>query len=262
MSDSNPTPFPNPFAMMMPGLDAMRQWAGVGSTPGTPPGWVAPTVNVEDLDKRIQELKVVQYWLEQNARMIAATVQGLEVQKMTLTTLQSMNVQADELAKALQVQPQDMMAAWAKSVAPKRPEPEFEPPPEPTPQPPEQSVADDEAAKPAEASAPAGADPVQWWGALNQQFQTLASQAAQDWQQQAQRAQAQVAAAHGSSAAAPEAPSSAASAGADQPKAARKTRATPRSDSTRRRRPSTSIEPKGTARQASAGKTRTPKSRP
>ena len=53
----------------------------------------APTMSVEELDKRIQELKAVQFWLEQNARAITATVvQALEVQKMTPATLQGMNV--------------------------------------------------------------------------------------------------------------------------------------------------------------------------
>ncbi|MBX9716377.1 MAG: hypothetical protein K2X42_07245, partial [Burkholderiaceae bacterium] len=30
--------------------------------------WIAPTLNPEELDKRIQELKTVQFWLEQNAK--------------------------------------------------------------------------------------------------------------------------------------------------------------------------------------------------
>lgn len=245
MSDSNPAPFPNPFAMMMPGLDAMRQWAGVGSAPGTPPGWVAPTVSVEDLDKRIQELKVVQYWLEQNARMIAATVQGLEVQKMTLTTLQSMNVQADELAKALQVQPQDMMAAWtqaAQSAA--SPVPPKEAPQAPPPQ--ASNVAQaPEAPPPTDAAAADSTkpDPVQWWGALNEQFQQLAQQAAHDWQQHAQRVQsplstsatnaAATVAPHQAPAPQPDAPTPSTSpATARRAKPARKTtRATPRTNS-------------------------------
>jgi hypothetical protein len=42
--------------------------------------------------KRIDELRTVQFWLEQNARMLATTIQALEVQRMTLSTLQSMNV--------------------------------------------------------------------------------------------------------------------------------------------------------------------------
>jgi hypothetical protein len=30
--------------------------------------WVAPTLDPEELEKRIQELKTVQFWLEQNAK--------------------------------------------------------------------------------------------------------------------------------------------------------------------------------------------------
>jgi len=51
--------------------------------------WVAPTFDVEELDKRINDLKSVQFWLEQNARALAATIQALEVQKMTLLPCQS-----------------------------------------------------------------------------------------------------------------------------------------------------------------------------
>ena len=54
--------------------------------------WIAPTLNPEELEKRIEELRTVQFWLEQNARMLGATIQALEVQRMTLSTLKTMNV--------------------------------------------------------------------------------------------------------------------------------------------------------------------------
>ena len=65
--------------------------------------WVAPTLNPEELDKRIQELRTIQFWLEQNARMLGATIQALEVQKMTLATLQTMNVQMSDLRDSLTI---------------------------------------------------------------------------------------------------------------------------------------------------------------
>ncbi len=70
--------------------------------PQMPPlsGWVAPTISVEELEKRISELKAVQFWLDQNSRALTATVQALEVQKMTLSTLQGMNVAMGDIAKA------------------------------------------------------------------------------------------------------------------------------------------------------------------
>jgi hypothetical protein len=54
-------------------------------------GWVAPTLDEEALNKRIDELKAVSFWLDQNAAALKATIQALEVQKMTLATLKSMN---------------------------------------------------------------------------------------------------------------------------------------------------------------------------
>ena len=54
-----------------------------------------------ELEKRITDLKTVQFWLEQNARMIAARpFQGLEVQRMTLSTLKGMNVSMDALRES------------------------------------------------------------------------------------------------------------------------------------------------------------------
>ena len=61
---------------------------------------MAPTVSIEEVDKRITELKAVQFWLEQNGRALAATIQALEVQRMTLSTLKGMNVSMSELAKS------------------------------------------------------------------------------------------------------------------------------------------------------------------
>ena len=65
--------------------------------------WVAPTLNPEELEKRIEELRTVQFWLEQNARMLGATIQALEVQRMTLSTLKTMNVQMEDLRDSLKI---------------------------------------------------------------------------------------------------------------------------------------------------------------
>ncbi len=65
--------------------------------------WIAPTLDPEELDKRIQELKTVQFWLEQNARLLATTIQALEVQRMTLSTLQSMNLPLAGFGEALKI---------------------------------------------------------------------------------------------------------------------------------------------------------------
>jgi hypothetical protein len=121
--------------------------------------WIAPTLNPEELDKRISELKTVQFWLEQNAKLLAATIQALEVQRMTLATLQGMNLPLAEIGEALKI----------------KPEPAASPAPTPAP-----ARAKSARKAPAAAAAPAAVDPMQWWGALTQQFTELATQAMKD----------------------------------------------------------------------------------
>ena len=65
--------------------------------------WIAPTLDPEEIDKRIGELRTVQFWLEQNARLLATTIQALEVQRMTLSTLQTMNLPLADLREALSI---------------------------------------------------------------------------------------------------------------------------------------------------------------
>ena len=76
------------FTKMVPGFDFLQNLVkGAGSALPSIGQWVAPTLDPEELEKRIEELRTVQFWLEQNARMLGATIQALEVQRMTLATL-------------------------------------------------------------------------------------------------------------------------------------------------------------------------------
>jgi len=54
------------------------------------PGMVAPTVDSEELGRRIADLKAVEGWLKSNLSMLQMTIQGLEMQRATLATLHSM----------------------------------------------------------------------------------------------------------------------------------------------------------------------------
>jgi uncharacterized membrane-anchored protein YhcB (DUF1043 family) len=47
-----------------------------------------PTLDIEELDKRIKDLKSVESWLSLNLNVLQTTIQGLEVQRATLSTLQ------------------------------------------------------------------------------------------------------------------------------------------------------------------------------
>ena len=85
--------------------------------------WIAPTLNPEELEKRIGELKTVQFWLEQNARMIGVTIQALEVQRMTLSTLQTMNLPMADLRNALTLPTAAPAAAAGAAGAGRSPQP-------------------------------------------------------------------------------------------------------------------------------------------
>ena len=166
------------FGKFIPGFDFLQNLAkGASQTLPQMPNlssWVAPTLNLEELEKRIGELKAVHFWLDQNSKALGATIQALEVQKMTLATLRGMNFNMAEVANALKLNPADM-----QSGAPSR---ESEKPVEAQPQPAEVAPAKAPRKTGKEASPPAGGvvDPLQWWGALTQQFQEIASGALKD----------------------------------------------------------------------------------
>ena len=137
------------FESIMPGFDFLKQFAAAGGAAGLPQAaqWVTPTLDPKELEKRIQELKSVQFWLDQNAKALSATIQALEVQRMTLETLQGMNLGMADVASA--------MTGKAKTG---------------------QASSADKTAAPV-------VDPMQWWGAVSQQFQSIAAKTMQEMQQ-------------------------------------------------------------------------------
>ncbi|KGG93979.1 MULTISPECIES: PhaM family polyhydroxyalkanoate granule multifunctional regulatory protein [Comamonas] len=174
------------FGKFIPGFDFLQglaQSAGAAANPmGRVPQWVAPTVSVEEVDKRIAELKAVQFWLEQNSRALTATIQALEVQRMTLSTLKDMNVSMSELAKSFPfpgAAPAEPAATgntgWPMGAATAAPaaEPAAEPEPEAEPA----AAEADSRTQAGPSSQAALSQAMQWWGALTQQFQQIAAKA-------------------------------------------------------------------------------------
>lgn len=158
------------FGPMMPGMDFLQNlMKSAGSAmPGMTP-WITPTLDPEELDKRIADLRTVQFWLEQNARLIGTTIQTLEVQRMTLSTLKNLNLSVGDLAEAFRLKEP---AGADGSPAPAKTSSE---------RPSGSAAAAPAAAKPAGGEAGAGVvDPVQWWAALTQQFTEVAAQAMRD----------------------------------------------------------------------------------
>lgn len=54
------------------------------------PGMVAPTFDVDELEKRVSDLKAVEGWLKMNLSMLQMTIQSLEMQCVTLNAVRTM----------------------------------------------------------------------------------------------------------------------------------------------------------------------------
>jgi hypothetical protein len=170
MSDSDTSG----FGKFVPGFDFLQNLAkgASASVPQMPNlgNWVAPTLNVEELDKRIEELKNVQFWLEQNSRALSATIQALEVQRMTLATLKGMNFNLGDVANAFKLKAADTVASTVHKAAEKAAATA-------------ETVGDiaggatKTANKAAQAATGGLVDPLQLWGSLTQQFQQIAASA-------------------------------------------------------------------------------------
>jgi hypothetical protein len=162
------------FGKFVPGFDFLQGLAtqavkgaasGLPNIPQmpNPANWVAPTLNVEELDKRIQELKTVQFWLDQNAKALQATITALEVQKMTLATLKGMNFNMGDVANAFKLKATETMAGAVNTALGK---------------------PSANKAAPKKKTAPVAKsgliDPMQLWGSLTQQFGQIAADAMKD----------------------------------------------------------------------------------
>jgi len=174
------------FGKFVPGFDFLQNLAknasssisGLGGSASMPnlSQWLVPSLNVEDLEKRIEELKHVQFWLEQNSRALAATIQALEVQKLTMATLKGMNFTMGTPASAPEKTQSPAASGWP--MPPTAPESAQSarsakaPPAAPA------AIAPEPADTIPTGKPAAGVvDPLQLWGALTQQFQTIAANA-------------------------------------------------------------------------------------
>lgn len=80
-------------------LNFMRNmWGNMGFSL---PGMVTPTFDVDELDKRIKDMKAVEGWLRMNLSMLQMTIQGLEMQRTTVSAVQTMGKMASDAAKSM-----------------------------------------------------------------------------------------------------------------------------------------------------------------
>lgn len=75
---------------LLASMEMMRQaWAGLAGPGGLAQAMPMAPLNLQDLERRIAELRTVENWLKLNLSMLSSTIQGLEVQRATIATLRS-----------------------------------------------------------------------------------------------------------------------------------------------------------------------------
>lgn len=142
-------------------------WGGMqipGAMPGMPP-LPGAGMSVEDLDKKIADLKAVEAWLTLNQNMLHGTIQALEIQRGTLATLKAMG---DSMAQAMGQTKvgESTVAPFAQFFA-QMAQTATQPAAAQTPPPPPAPNAAQAAPDAAGAAMPAA---VAWWNLLQDQF--------------------------------------------------------------------------------------------
>ncbi|MCO5397059.1 PhaM family polyhydroxyalkanoate granule multifunctional regulatory protein [Ralstonia soli] len=187
------------------GFEFLRKlWSGglAGMAGGGMPNmanFAAPPMDLEELDKRIHDLRAVEGWLQLNASLLRTAIQGLEVQRATLVALQTfgsaltpdaMKTAFDGLTPGAAKPDSESKPAWPHSATTAKPPEDEAPEPEDEAEEEAEDTDDDQAearaqnaraqaaAQAAARAAAAALDPSPWWNMLQQQFNQIASSAA------------------------------------------------------------------------------------
>jgi hypothetical protein len=102
----------NPFSQFSPtaGYEMFETMLKMMQLSGFPPGQsqgaqnplslmsdlVTPLMNLDELDKRITDMRTVEQWLKLNLNMLQSTIQALEVQRATLATMHAFSAFAQQ----------------------------------------------------------------------------------------------------------------------------------------------------------------------
>lgn len=96
-------PLPDPFEFLK------KLWNPMGLPM---PGMVAPTLDIDAVEKKIADLKSVENWLNLNLNMLRLSIQGLEMQRNTLAAMKAMQSAPAEAAGDAGKSPFPDPAAW------------------------------------------------------------------------------------------------------------------------------------------------------
>ncbi|MDQ1814486.1 PhaM family polyhydroxyalkanoate granule multifunctional regulatory protein [Massilia scottii] len=141
-------------------LDFVKNLWGSMAVPGMSfPNMAMPPVSLDELDKKIADLKAVEAWLNINVSMLRGTIQTMEVQRGTIATLKSMGATLAAAVKQPGADEKSVLAAAPfASAFFTQPAPAKAPAPEP--------AKEQKDAPPANAMS----NPVAWWNMLQEQF--------------------------------------------------------------------------------------------
>ena len=89
MADRNPSQ--DPFEMFR------RLWGPLGLPA---PGMAMPTLDPQEVEKRVADLRSVEAWLSMNLNMVRFSIQGLELQKAALNAMRAGGDAASQAAGA------------------------------------------------------------------------------------------------------------------------------------------------------------------
>lgn len=158
------SPFGSAFSGAQPG-------GGLGPSLSMMSDMMAPLTNVEELDKRITDMRAVEQWLKLNLNMLQSAIQALEVQRATLATLRAFGA----FAQSSMTQPAAASAAPSPTPATGWPHPAASAPAaSPAPSANTGSSAEEPSGDEEPAPATPPFDASAWWNLLQSQFNQIA----------------------------------------------------------------------------------------
>ena len=90
---------------------ARNLWEKMG---GELPGMISPTTDIDELERRLADLKAVESWLKMNLTMLQLSIQGLDMQCSTLKAVRELARSRPDL-----IAPPSAPTGTAKKTAPK-----------------------------------------------------------------------------------------------------------------------------------------------
>ena len=86
----------DPFAFLKAAWPGFQSSAGSGGLASSG----LPTTDLDEIDRRIADLKTVEQWLSLNLNILKTTIQGLEIQRGTIAAVQSWQASMADFGKA------------------------------------------------------------------------------------------------------------------------------------------------------------------